>query len=109
VKAGELAANAWREFCVWQMPADGLAPPKVLCELGPIFKRIDASGRDWAIGWRYDLDKAMVLADLVHGRAWRIPEETGAMREQTDVLLDKLLVATARGDDVLLVKLEESK
>jgi hypothetical protein len=106
VKAGELSANAWREFCVWQVPADGSAAPKALCEMGPIFKRIDASGRDWAIGWRYDLDRATVLADIVRGRAWRIPEEAGAMREQTDVRLDKLLVATARGEDVLLVRLE---
>jgi hypothetical protein len=109
VKAGELAPNAWREFCVWQVPADGSAAPKALAEMGPIFKRIDASGRDWAIGWRYDLDRATVLADTVHGRAWRIPEEAGAMREQTDVALGKLLVATARGEDVLLVRLEEAK
>jgi|GEM_PF-4539637 len=108
-KAGELSANAWREFCVWQVPVDGSAPPKALCEMGPIFKRIDASGRDWAIGWRPVLDKATVLVDLVRGRAWRIPDEVGTMREQSSVALDKLLVATARGDDVLLVRLEEMK
>jgi hypothetical protein len=108
-KAGELSPNAWREFCVWQVPADGSAPPKALCELGPIFKRIDASGRDWAIGWRYDLDRATVLVDTVRGRAWRIPEEAGAMREQSDVCLDKLLVATAAGNAVNLVRLEEVK
>jgi hypothetical protein len=109
VKAGESAVNAWREFCIWRAPTDGSALPKVLCEMGPIFKRIDASGRDWFIGWRYALDNVCVLGHISDGRAWRMPADFQVQRVNTDLRPDLLLVGAARGKEVVVMSLEEDK
>ncbi|MFO7898802.1 MAG: hypothetical protein R6V58_07040, partial [Planctomycetota bacterium] len=63
VKAGVLSKNAWREFCIWRVPSDGSKPPAAVARCGPIFKRIDV-GDTHFIGWRYKIDKAVVLGDL---------------------------------------------
>jgi hypothetical protein len=107
VQVGVPSANPWREFCLWRVPCDGSAPPVAVAELGPIFKRIDV-GRTWAIGWRYEVDNACLLVDLVGGRAWKLPESVEVQRTNTDVLVDRLLVGAARGKDMVVMRLEES-
>ena len=108
VKAGVLSKNAWREFCIWRVPADGSAPPKAVAKCGPIFKRIDV-GDTHFIGWRYKIDNAVVLGDLKSGKAWRLPKNFYVQRVNTDVLVDKLLVGAARGKEVVLIQLAEDK
>jgi len=108
VKAGVPSKNAWREFCIWRVPSDGSAPPKVVAECGPIFKRIDV-GDTHFIGWRYKIAPAVVLGDLKNGKAWRLPKDFYVQRVNTDVLVDKLLVGAARGKDVVLMQLAEDK
>jgi len=106
VKAGVLSKNAWREFCIWRVPADGSKPPEAVARCGPIFKRIDV-GDTHFIGWRYKIDPAIVLGNLKNLRAWRLPKDFYVQRRNTDVLVDELLVGAARGKDVVLIRLEE--
>jgi len=108
VKANVQSKNAWREFCIWRVPADGSKPPIAVTECGNIFKRIDV-GDTHFIGWRYKLDPAVVLGDLKSGKAWRLPKDFYVQRVNTDVLVDKLLVGAARGKDVVLIQLAEDK
>ncbi|MFW6158259.1 MAG: hypothetical protein ACOC8E_02745 [Planctomycetota bacterium] len=108
VKAGALSENAWREFCIWRVPSDGSEPPAAVAKCGPIFKRIDV-GDTHFIGWRYKIDKAIVLGDLTRGVVWRLPDDFYVQRVNTDVLVDRLLVGAARGKDVVLMQLAEEK
>jgi hypothetical protein len=108
VKCGVPSENAWREFCIWRVPADGSEPPTAVAKCGNIFKRIDV-GDTHFIGWRYKIDNAIVLGDLTRGKAWRLPDDFYVQRVNTDVLVDKLLVGAARGKDVVLMQLAEEK
>lgn len=107
VKVGELSPNTWREFCIWQVPSDGSQEPVPVEQTGNIFKRFDV-GETHFIGWRYRIDSAIVLGDLTRHRAWRLPDEFDVQRANTDVLTDRLLVGAARGNDVVLIQLEEA-
>jgi hypothetical protein len=104
VKAGVLSKNPWREFCIWRAPADGSKPPEVLCAAGNIPKRFDV-GDTHCVGWRYHIDNACVLFDLVGGKCWRLPRGFYVQRANTDALPEKLIIAGARGGDVTLFKL----
>jgi hypothetical protein len=106
VKAGVLAKNAWREFCIWRAPTDGSKGPVALCEAGSIPKRFDV-GDSHAIGWRYALENACLLYDVAGGRAWRLPKGFYVQRANSDAVFGaEILVAGARGKDVTLFKLE---
>jgi hypothetical protein len=106
VRAGLPAENPWREFRAWRAPADGSAPPQPAAPAGAIPKRIDV-GREYAIGWRYSIDQAVLFYDLAAGRAWRLPEKFYVQRANTDANVKELIVAGARGKDVVLFRLEE--
>jgi hypothetical protein len=108
VKAGVLAENAWRELCIWQVGADGAEPPKPAVAMGSMFKRCDV-GEGYCLGWRYAIESACLLGDLAGARAWRLPKDIQVQRSNTDVRIGEMLIGAARGNDVVLMKLEEEK
>jgi WD40-like Beta Propeller Repeat len=108
VKAGVLAKNAWREFCIWRAPTNGSKPPEALASAGSMPKRLDV-GDSHCVAWRYSIENASLFFDLAGGRAWRLPKGFYVQRANTDALPGQLLIGAARGRDVTLFKLEEVK
>ncbi len=105
VQAGVLSSNVWRELRLWQVPADGSRLPEPLVDMGMVFKRFDV-GRHYGIGWRYYLETAIVLVDFRARQAWKLPEGFDVQRTNTDVLVERKLVAAARGNEVVLIQLK---
>lgn len=105
VQAGVLASNAWRECRLWQVPSDGSLPPEPKADMGLIFKRFDV-GAAYGIGWRYNIESAVVLVDFESQRAWKLPNDLDVQRANTDMLIARRLIGAARGNDVVLIQLE---
>ncbi|MCX7591461.1 MAG: hypothetical protein N2255_07520 [Kiritimatiellae bacterium] len=106
VRADVLAETPWREMCLWEVPADGSVLPVPVVKLGAPLKRLDV-GNTHAIGWRPAFENDVILVDLTGRRAWRLPDGLNLQRDNTDVATGRLLIAAARGNDVVLIRLKE--